>query len=304
MPRVLNFGSLNIDHVYTVEEFVRPGETVVSTSYDLFSGGKGANQSAALGRAGATVFHAGCVGADGDWLRESLAECGVDVSLVEEVEGPTGHALIQVDRRGENAIVICAGANELVSEKRIEVALSLFSDGDILLLQNEISNIHSLISQACECHLTVVFNPAPFTDSILGYPLGDVDILILNQREGASLISALTPAASTSTPVKLIQELQQQLHIGQIVLTLGALGALYIADRAILQIDAVSAPRVVDTTGAGDTFIGYFVAGLAADQSPEQALNLAANAAAICVTRAGAMNSIPHADELELPSPG
>jgi len=304
MPRVLNFGSLNIDHVYTVEEFVRPGETVVSTSYDLFPGGKGANQSAALGRAGATVFHAGCVGVDGDWLRESLAGCGVDVSLVEEVEGPTGHALIQVDRRGENAIVICAGANELVSEKRIEVALSLFSDGDILLLQNEISNIHALIRQARERHLTVVFNPAPFTDSIPGYPLDDVDILILNEREGTSLISALTPAASPSTPVKLIQNLQEQLNIGQIVLTLGALGALYTADGAILQIDAVSTPDVVDTTGAGDTFIGYFVAGLAADRSPQQALNLAANAAAICVTRAGAMNSIPHADELELPSPG
>ena len=104
--------------------------------------------------------------------------------------------------------------------------------------------------------------------------------------------------------MELIQELQNQLKIGQIVLTLGALGALYIADGAILQIDAVSAPHVVDTTGAGDTFIGYFVAGLAADRSPGQALNLAATAAAICVTRAGAMNSIPHADELDFPSPG
>ena len=302
MRRILNFGSLNIDHVYAVEAFVQPGETVACTSYDLFAGGKGANQSAALGRAGATVVHAGCIGADGIWLRETLAGCGVDVSLVEEVPGPTGHAIIQVDRHGENAIVICAGANELVTEGGISKALSTFGNGDILLLQNEIANIPSLINQAKARNLSVVFNPAPFTEDLPDYPLNDVDTLILNESEGTSLLGVLAPADPHETPDELIHSLDRRLDIGQIILTIGAAGALYLSEGSITQIDAVPVPHVVDTTGAGDTFVGYFVAGLAADLSAEEALARAAAAAAHSVTRAGAMDSIPRSDELDFPA--
>ena len=302
MRRILNFGSLNIDHVYGVEAFVRAGETVACTSYSLFAGGKGANQSAALGRAGATVVHAGCIGADGIWLRETLAGCGVDVSLVAEVPGPTGHAIIQVDRRGENSIVICAGANELVTEGGISKALSTLASGDILLLQNEIANIPSLINQAKAHNLSVVFNPAPFTDDLPDYPLHDVDILILNEREGTSLLGVVAPADAHETPAELIHSLDRRLDIEQIILTIGAAGALYLSEGSITEIDAVPVPRVVDTTGAGDTFVGYFVAGLAADLAAEESLARAALAAADCVTRAGAMDSIPRSEELDFPA--
>jgi len=137
--RILNFGSLNIDHVYSVDHFVRPGETLGTAVYQVFPGGKGANQSTAAAYAGAQVAHAGKLGTDGAWYRDRLKECGVDVTFTEVVEGASGHAIIQVNKAGENAILLFGGANQQVTEADAERVIATFGHGDFLLMQNEIS---------------------------------------------------------------------------------------------------------------------------------------------------------------------
>ena len=284
---ILNFGSLNIDLVYQVEHIARPGETIASSAHQVFAGGKGANQSAALARAGARVFHAGQVGPDGQWLVDKLAGLSVDVQHIRVGDVPTGHAIIQVDRQGQNSIVLFAGANAQIDRGAIDAALSHFDRGDILLLQNEINDIAYIITSATERGLTICLNPAPFDPEVRAYPLELVDLLIVNETEATGLAGASDPATLASLCPR-----------AQIVLTLGAAGAQYHSPTEEFHIPA---PQVeaVDTTGAGDTFIGYFLQGLTADMTARDAMARAVKAAALCVTRPGAMDSIPAADEIE-----
>ncbi|MBI2504521.1 MAG: ribokinase [Candidatus Latescibacteria bacterium] len=288
--KILNFGSLNIDHVYQVEHIVRPGETLPSSAYQVFAGGKGANQSAALGRAGAQVFHAGRVGSEGQWLVDKLSGLGVDMRLTLRDEAPTGHALIQVDREGHNAIVLFAGCNARITEEQIDQTLAEFGRGDMLLLQNEINNIPHLMLKARERGMKICFNPAPFTKAVRDYPLELVDILVVNELEGAGLSAAQEPRA-------ILEVLVEKYPQAKIALTLGENGALYTAPQESFHVPALRV-KAVDTTAAGDTFIGYFLAGLAADLPPRQAVERATRAAALCVTRPGAMDSIPGVAEL------
>ena len=190
---ILNFGSLNIDLVYQVEHIARPGETIASSSHQVFAGGKGANQSAALARAGARVFHAGQVGPDGQWLVDKLAGLGVDVQHIRVGDVPTGHAIIQVDRQGQNSIVLFAGANAQIDRGAIDAALSHFDRGDILLLQNEINDVSYIIASASERGLTICLNPAPFGPEVRAYPLELVDVLIVNETEATGLAGASEP---------------------------------------------------------------------------------------------------------------
>ena len=284
---ILNFGSLNIDLVYQVEHIARPGETIASSSHQVFAGGKGANQSAALARAGARVFHAGQVGPDGQWLVDKLAGLGVDVQHIRVGDVPTGHAIIQVDRRGQNSIVLFAGANTQISRGAINAVLSHFDRGDILLLQNEINDVSYIIAAASERGLTICLNPAPFGPQVRAYPLEWVDVLIVNETEATGLAGASTLAA-----------LAALCPHAQIALTLGAAGVQY---RSPTEEFHLPAPHVeaIDTTGAGDTFIGYFLQGLTADMTARDAMARAVKAAALCVTRPGAMDSIPAADEID-----
>ena len=284
---ILNFGSLNIDLVYQVEHIARPGETIASSSHQIFAGGKGANQSAALARAGARIFHAGQVGPEGQWLVDKLAGLGVDVQHIRVGDVPTGHAIIQVDRQGQNSIVLFAGANAQIDKRAIDTALSHFDRGDILLLQNEINDIAYIITSAAERGLTTCLNPAPFGPEVRTYPLELVNLLIVNETEATGLAGTSELAA-----------LAELCPHAQIALTLGAAGAQY---RSSTEEFHLSAPHVeaVDTTGAGDTFIGYFLQGLTADMTAREAMTRAVQAAALCVTRPGAMDSIPAADEVD-----
>ena len=284
---ILNFGSLNIDLVYQVEHIAQPGETIASSSHQVFAGGKGANQSAALARAGARVFHAGQVGPDGQWLVDKLAGLDVDVQHIRVGDVPTGHAIIQVDRQGQNSIVLFAGANAEIDRGAIDAALSHFDQGDILLLQNEINDIAYIITSASERGLTICLNPAPFGPEVRVYPLELVDLLIVNETEATGLAGASTLAALTALCPH-----------AQIALTLGAAGVQY---RSPTEEFHLPAPRVeaIDTTGAGDTFIGYFLHGLTAAMTARDAMARAVKAAALCVTRPGAMDSIPAADEVD-----
>ena len=284
---ILNFGSLNIDLVYQVEHIAQPGETIASSSHQVFAGGKGANQSAALARAGARVFHAGQVGPDGQWLVDKLAGLGVDVQHIRVGDVPTGHAIIQVDRHGQNSIVLFAGANAQIDRGAIDAVLSRFDREDILLLQNEINDVSYIIATASERGLTICLNPAPFGPEVRAYPLELVDVLIVNETEATGLAGASTLAA-----------LAALCPHAQIALTLGAAGVQY---RSSTEEFHLPAPHVeaVDTTGAGDTFIGYFLQGLTTDMTAQDAMARAVQAAALCVTRPGAMDSIPAADEVD-----
>ncbi|MBP5232403.1 MAG: ribokinase, partial [Planctomycetes bacterium] len=185
--KILNFGSLNVDRVFQVAHFVRPGETLGSSGYAVHAGGKGANQSAALALAGAPVWHAGRVGADGDWLLRLLADKGVDVSLVVVGEEPTGQAVIQVDAHGENALLLDGGANRAIASGQIASTLAHFGPGDVVLLQNEISRLGEIIAAAAAKGLKVWLNPAPFDEGVARLPLDKVSTVVVNETEGRGL---------------------------------------------------------------------------------------------------------------------
>ena len=288
--RILNFGSLNIDLVYQVDHIARPGETIASSSHHTFAGGKGANQSAALAAAGAEVYHAGQVGSEGRWLIDKLAALGVHMEYTEIGEAPTGHAIIQVDKAGENSIVLYPGANTQISRTSIDSVLSDFDRGDILLLQNEINHIPYLVKEAAKHGLHTCFNPAPFSHEILDYPLETIDTLIVNATEAAGL-------TGLSAQDQLLAALAARYPRSRIILTLGAEGAHYLSAGEFFYLPAEPV-HAVDTTGAGDTFIGYLLHGIMAQMAPRDAMTRAGKAAALCVMRPGAIDSIPLASEI------
>ncbi len=288
--RVLNYGSLNIDHVYAVDHFVRPGESLPSTHYAMHPGGKGANQSTALALAGADVAHAGKLGRDGAWYRERLAECGVDVGFVDIVDTPSGHAMIQVSPQGENAIVLYGGANREIAQADAARVVGGFAAGDFLLLQNEISAIPSIMHAAARRGMRIVFNAAPMHSEVKSYPLDLVDLFIVNEIEGAEL-------TGETTSERVLDAMLATFPKAGTVLTLGSKGARYGRGETRLSADA-RAVEAADTTAAGDTFIGYLLAELANGGEMQQALEMGCAAAAVCVTRPGAASSIPRRDEV------
>lgn len=288
--KILNFGSLNIDYVYRVSGIVRPGETISSKSFDIFAGGKGANQSLALAKAGADVSHAGKIGGEGKWMAERLAAAGVNVDGIEITDDRTGHAIIQVDDSGENAIFLFPGTNMQIGRDHIGSVLASMGGGDILLLQNEINDIPHIINAAHDKGMTVCLNPAPFDDGVPGYPLDRVGILILNETEGRGL-------TGRDGNEDILAELATRCPDCLIVLTLGAAGVMCTGAGEALTVPAEKVDAV-DTTAAGDTFIGYFLALHSEGRPLEECLKTACKAAAICVTRPGATDSIPERDEV------
>ena len=289
--QVLNIGSLNVDHVYTVEHFVRPGETLASSAHEIFAGGKGFNQSIALARAGVATRQAGKIGRDAEWLRQRLKDAGVDITQVAVTDTATGHAVIQVVPSGENAIVLHGGANLTISEADIARALLPGARGDVLLLQNEISAVGTAIRRGHEQGLQVVFNPAPMNAAVRDYPLELVDLFILNETEAVGLTGKTTLA-------DIRRAMCHQFPRAATVLTLGSQGAAYF-DADTMHHQPAVAVQAVDTTAAGDTFIGYFLAEFMRSADPVRALALGCRAAAICVTRPGASESIPFHAEVE-----
>lgn len=289
--RILNFGSLNIDYVYEVDHIVRPGETIAGGNYSTFPGGKGANQSTAIARAGGEVWHAGKIGVDGRWLLDVLKESGVHTDWVKIYEGTTGHALIQVDRQGENAIVLFGGGNRAIEAEDIADVFSGFDAGDYLVLQNEISELPRIIDAAVEAGLRICFNPAPFSDSVRDLPLGKIDILILNETEARGL-------SAESGPLDILaRRLAGEYPGSEIVITAGADGAHFARSGEYAFCESTRV-KAVDTTAAGDTFLGYYLVARTEGASPELAMRRASAAAAITVSRAGAISSIPHASEV------
>lgn len=291
--KVLNIGSLNIDYVYDVEGFVRKGETISSTNRSVFAGGKGLNQSLALGRAGIEVFHAGLIGEEGAFLRDLLAESGVNVDFVRLVEGcPSGHAVIQRDRDGDNCIILFGGANHLVDEAFVDEVLESFSAGDWLLLQNETTSLAHAIDAAKRRGMWVALNPSPVNDSLFVEELGMIDCFILNEGEAARLTGV------SGSHEELLRAMGERYPGASVVLTLGEDGSLSSSPSGIVRQEAF-VTEVADTTAAGDTFTGYFLAEMANGSAPSRSLEVASAAASIAVSRRGAAPSIPRRCEVD-----
>ena len=294
--KVLNFGSLNIDYVYSLDHFVQKGETISSDALHIFPGGKGLNQSVALGRAGVTVSHAGAVGKDGDFLLALLKESCVNIKYIQVLEGvQTGTAIIQNDKSGDNCIILYSGANHQLTKEQIANTISDFEKGDFLVLQNEINGMESIMRVAEEKGLKIVLNPSPMNEKILELPLQYVDYFVLNEVEAAQILGL--DNISEKDGEKFVRELHDAYPRAKIVLTFGAEGSIYFDGEKLYRQRAYKT-EVVDTTAAGDTFSGFFIAGILRGDTVEQAMDTAARAAGIAISRPGAAPSIPKIEEV------
>ena len=295
MPKVLNFGSLNLDYVYQVSHFVKPGETLSAVSQTINAGGKGLNQSVALAKAGAKVFHAGCLGIGGEKLEKILREYGVDTSFLRPVNQIQGNAVIQVTPFGENSIVLFGGSNQCISEEQVNNTLSSFGEGDFLVLQNEINNLPMIIDKARAIGMVIFLNPSPFDDRLDQVDFGKLDWLLVNEIEADQLTGENTPAAAW-------QNVHNRYPKLSLLLTRGSQGSFaFRVNKAGLEKEFQQAypVKAVDTTGAGDTYTGFFISSLMNNLPLTECMRRASTAAAISVTRSGAARSIPSAEEVE-----
>lgn len=295
--KVLSFGSLNIDYTYRVDHFVQKGETVASDSLQVFSGGKGLNQSIALAKAGAEVYHAGAIGEDGKFLLAVMEEAGVDTSCVKILDDVrTGNAIIQNDKEGDNCILLYGGANQAITKAQIDAVLFRFDAGDCLVLQNEINELPYLMNKAYEKGMKIVLNPSPMNEKIFAMPLHLVDYFILNEVEAEQILQWKTNSEEDMD--MLAAALAAKFPNATVVLTIGSAGSIFAnGDKQFRQ--SSFRVKAVDTTAAGDTFSGFFIAGILNGLSEEAAMERASKAAAIAVTRAGAAPSIPTQDEVD-----
>ncbi len=292
--KILNFGSLNIDYTYDVDHFVRGGETLSSKALHLFPGGKGLNQSIAASRSGADVWHAGAVGkSDGEFLIKQLNEAGVNTDYVKRLEVPSGHAIIQRQPDGGNCILLFGGSNQEITRRMADEVLEHFGKGDYLLLQNEISEVGYIMKRAAEKGMRIVLNPSPMDEKIGKLPLETVDYFLLNEVEAESLCGE-----GANQPEAMMEKLTKGFPKAKIVLTLGSQGSLYWDGEKMIKQPCYKV-KAVDTTAAGDTFTGFFIGGLSQGMEGVKALDWAARAAAVAVSRAGAATSIPSKEEVD-----
>lgn len=288
--KILNFGSLNLDYTYHLEHIVEPGETITSQKLEIHPGGKGLNQSVALAKAGIPVFHAGQIGEDGEILRQVCRNNGVDTGFVRTVSERSGNAIIQIDPQGQNCIILFPGANRTMEKPFIDEVLENFAEGDWLLLQNEINELPYLIERAFFLGMKIILNPSPMDASLEECDLGKISLFLINEIEGRQL----TGKEETNEILDRMRFLFPQ---AEAVLTLGEKGSVYDDGNRRIYQEAIPA-KAVDTTGAGDTFSGYFLAEYFRTGDPAQALKLAAVAAAIAVSRPGAAQSVPRLEEV------
>ena len=302
---VLCYGSLNIDYVYTVPHFVCEGETLGAISRDIFPGGKGLNQSIALSKAGLRVSHAGALGVDdGEILKSTLEQTGINTEHISQVSIPTGHAIIQRTLEGKNCILVSGGANQAITRSQIDQVLKDFSEGDYLVLQNEISSLPYLVDKGHGMGLKVIFNPSPINDQVFTVDLSKVDIFLINEVEAQALIaqynllSDFNWAAIAQESQLVLRELQSIYPHALFVLTMGGSGSAAIYQDEFASCKAFKA-AVCDTTAAGDCFTGYFLAAYSEQRDLKDCLEIASAAASIAVSRPGAAPSIPWRKEVD-----
>lgn len=285
---IYNLGSINADHIYGVEHLPSPGETLTASSFVTGLGGKGINQSVAAALAGSNVVHIGAVGPDGGWAVDQVSGYGIEAQFIRKIETPTGHAIINVDQGGENAIVIFSGANNCQSIDQIHAALDGAGDGDILLLQNETNLQAEAARIAFSRGMKVIYSAAPFSVEAVKKMLENTTILMMNKVESEQLCAGLETDL-------------MDLPVSDIVVTKGADGADWLCPDTGEILNVASFPvTAVDTTAAGDTFAGYFAAGLDQGLNIQGAMALGSAAAAIKVTRQGTADAIPARAEVDV----
>ncbi len=289
--RILNLGSLNIDRVYNLDHFVKAGETASSLSFEIFSGGKGLNQAIACKKAGSDVCMAGKIGRDGLFLLDILRNAGVntDYMMVSDEE-MSGHSVIQVEKSGQNCIILYGGTNQSITHPDVDNVLSHFERGDILLLQNEISSMDYIIDKAYGMGMTIALNPSPLDDKLLRANLEKVAYFIMNEIEAEQI-------SGYSDPDKAILVLKEKYPKSKFVITLGSRGVKYYDGKDVYY-HGVYDVKAIDTTAAGDTFTGYFLNGLLLGLPPMEVLSVASKASAIAVSRKGSGDSIPYKEEV------
>lgn len=293
MNKVLVFGSLNIDIVYSLDHIVKPGETLLSSALEKNAGGKGLNQASAIARTGLPVYMAGKVGEDGRFLLDTLSSFSVDTTLVDVVPSPSGNAIIERSRDGQNSIILFAGTNREITPDIVEKTLSSFGEGDVLVLQNEINALDEIIERASAKGMYIVLNPAPFDSSVFSLPLEKVNLLVVNEIEGA----ALAGMNEDEGYERILKAIMGHYPENEVVLTCGANGAYWGKGEETIFAPAFKV-KAVDTTAAGDTFIGYFLASRLLGYSTKESLTYAAKASSIAVTRIGAAKSVPLGEEV------
>lgn len=282
---IWNLGSINADFVYAVPHIPAPGETLSSEGRKVFLGGKGANMSVAAARAGTRVNHIGAVGPDGAWAVERLLEYGVDTRHITEVETETAQAIIMVDPVGENTILLHPGANAQIPQTTLQTAMAEAETGDWLVIQNETNLQRTAANLGRKMGLRVAYAAAPFDADRVMAVLPHLDFLILNAVEAGQLEKA-TGQSPADLPVR------------DVIVTLGGDGADWYGPDGKQHFDAIKVDPV-DTTGAGDTFTGYVLAGLDRGLPMAQAIGLALKAGALMVTRHGTADVIPDLSEVQ-----
>ena len=288
--KVLNYGSLNVDYVYSVDHIIVGGETQHSSKLEVFSGGKGLNQSIALAKAGVPVYHAGIVGTDGDILLDACKEAGVNTKYIRRLPVKGGHTMIQVDKNAQNCIILYGGTNQMQTKEFVDEVLADFGEGDYLILQNEINMLDYIIDCAYEKGMMIILNPSPYDDALDACDFGKISMFLLNEIEGGQV------TGETQTD-RILERLREIYPEAKVVLTLGGEGSVYQYKEEQYR-QGIYKVKAVDTTAAGDTFTGYFISSVIDGMPVQDGLALAAKASAIAVSRQGATASIPLRDEV------
>jgi ribokinase len=297
-------GSVNMDMALRCAHLPRPGETVGGSGFSRGVGGKGANQAVSASRAGALVEFIGAIGVDsfGDEAAQCLMAERIGIGHLYRVAEPTGIAMIMVgDDSGQNCIALSPGANDALTVDRVEKAEDVISGASMLICQMETPLISTLRAMeiAKSARVPVLLNPAPvplgqLTSSLMKSVLRLVDVLIPNESEAAALAGL---SMQTEEDIVRVANALHQFGVGNVLITLGARGVLH-SDGAVSQRYAANPVLALDTTSAGDTFIGALAASIGRGAELRDAIAWAQKAAALCVSRYGAMASIPFAHEL------
>ena len=295
--KILSFGSLNIDYVYSVPHFVKKGETLSAKELNVYTGGKGLNQSIALARAGVETYQAGAIGTDGMFLLGQLKEAGVKTDLVKILDDVrTGNAIIQNDDEGDNCIVLFGGANQAITKEQVDEVFKDFTNEDYLLIQNEINELSYIVEKAKEEGMKIILNPSPMNEKIMKLPLDQIDYFILNEIEAMQILEMGKPEEIDGKYIASL--LHERFKDATIVLTLGSEGSVCISDDEYVE-QSIYKVKAIDTTAAGDTYTGYFIAGILNGKTIKESMDIASKASAIAVTRQGAAPSIPVLEEVE-----
>lgn len=289
--KIIVIGSFNLDYVFNVDRFVRSKETMTSNGMTIHYGGKGFNQAIALARCYPETYFAAHLNHNERYLLPILEDNGIKTDYVTFVDEPTGMAFIQVDQSGENCILLNKGANHSFKDADIDAILDGFTKGDLLVLQNEINNLESLIKKAKLRGMKLALNPSPLTENLLNINTNDIDFLLINEIEGEQLSKKIDPE-------EIIEILRDKAPNTSIILTLGSKGVIAYHEQTKYMQEGRKV-EAIDTTAAGDTFTGFLLGMLMQGKNIDLALKYATYAASLSVICKGAFESIPKLNDVE-----